>query len=32
MSQKKKPRGDSKLKTLPEERQAAIFDYAGDHT
>lgn len=24
----KKPRADSKLKTLPEERQAAIYDYA----
>lgn len=32
MSASKKPRGDSKLKTLPEDRQAAIFDYAGEHT
>src|SRR5437773_6794122 len=27
-----KPRADAKLKTLPEERQADIADYARDHT
>jgi len=27
-----KPRADSKLKTLPDERQAEIVDYARDHT
>lgn len=32
MSATKKPRADSKLKTLPEERQAEIFEYAGDHS
>lgn len=32
MSQNKKPRADSKLKTLPEDRQAAIFEYAREHT
>ncbi len=28
----KKPRGDSKLKTLPAERQAAIMEYLAAHT
>lgn len=28
----RKPRADSKLKTLPEDRQAAIAEYARDHT
>lgn len=32
MSDLKKPRADSKLKTLPEERQAAIADYAREKT
>ena len=27
-----KPRADAKIKTLPEERQADIADYARDHT
>ncbi|HSU57009.1 MAG TPA: hypothetical protein VLT36_23400, partial [Candidatus Dormibacteraeota bacterium] len=27
-----KPRADSKLKTLPEERQADIAEHARDHT
>lgn len=32
MSDHKKPRADSVLKTLPEERQAAIADYAREKT
>lgn len=32
MSTTKKPRADSVLKTLPEDRQAAIVDYARDHS
>lgn len=32
MSASKKPRSDSKLKTLPEERQAEIFDYAAENS
>lgn len=32
MSAREKPRGDAKLKRLPEERQAALFDYLEHHT
>lgn len=32
MSTNRKARSDSKLKTLPEERQAAIAEHARDHT
>jgi hypothetical protein len=32
MSENKKPRADSVLKTLPAERQAVIADYAREHT
>ncbi len=32
MSASKKPRGDSKLKTLPAERQGAIHEHALGHT
>ena len=32
MSATKKPRSDSVLKNLPEERQMAIFDYSHDHS
>lgn len=32
MSETKKPRADSVLKTLPEARQAAIVEYARTHT
>jgi len=32
MSTNKKPRADSPLKTLPEDRQAVIADYARTHT
>ncbi len=32
MSANQKPRADSKLKTLPEDRQAAIAEYARSHS
>jgi hypothetical protein len=32
MNTEGKPRSDSKLKTLPEERQCEIFEYARTHT